>query len=544
MAAAELTVCGGITARLYRISFSGELAYEIGVPARYGDALARALMEAGAPFGIAPYGTEALGVMRIEKGHVAGNELDGRTTAHDLGLGRMMSTKKDYIGRVHGGPPGAARSGRARASSASSRSNRGARLRAGAHLVPLGAAAAAANDQGVVTSVAFSPRSATGSASACSRAGRERIGERVLRPIRCATARSRSRFARPASSTRKESGCVAEYLTAAPGWSISLCRAATARAMATPGVTMALRRDLALATVMRAPEPAAGARARVREVFGLNSPTAAMRDRRSGRFAWAGPGHGSPGDGADGTAFEHRLRGRWRSRVGHRPVGRPHIFACGGPKARDALAKGVPIDLHPRVFRPGDAAVTSAHIGVHLWQVDDAPTYELIVPRSFAVAFREWFDEAAAEFGYVPSRVRLADGVVAQIGIEHAGIVGQRAEHALHQDAPVLHGVGSVSHPQRIGGHLLDQQDRQTFANEIDQHREQEIEDLRGEPERRRRPPGAGGATGARARSPSVCCSPPDSEPAAFSGARQRRKHSRTRTMSAATPAASLPVRR
>ena len=76
------------------------------------------------------------------------------------------------------------------------------------------------------------------------------------------------------------------------------------------------------------------------------------------------------------------------------------ILRVTGPRVRDALAKGVPIDLHPRAFRPGDAAITTvATIGVHLWQVDDAPTYELIVPRSFAVAFREWFDEAAAEFG-------------------------------------------------------------------------------------------------------------------------------------------------
>src|SRR5262249_34670008 len=95
MAVAALTVCGGMPARLYRLSFSGELGYEIAVPARYGDALARALMQAGASFGIAPYGTEALSVMRIEKGHVAGNEIDGRTTAHDLGLGRMMAAKKD-----------------------------------------------------------------------------------------------------------------------------------------------------------------------------------------------------------------------------------------------------------------------------------------------------------------------------------------------------------------------------------------------------------------------------------------------------------------
>src|SRR6185312_3272020 len=97
---AETTVCGGVTARLYRLSFSGELAYEIGVPARYGESLAQILMEAGQEYGIAPYGTEALGAMRIEKGHIGGNEIDGRTTATDLGFAKMMSKKKDYIGRV------------------------------------------------------------------------------------------------------------------------------------------------------------------------------------------------------------------------------------------------------------------------------------------------------------------------------------------------------------------------------------------------------------------------------------------------------------
>jgi sarcosine oxidase subunit alpha len=100
MAAVAITVCGGITARLFRISFSGERAYEIAVPARYGDALMRHLMEEGAPIGAIPYGTEALGIMRIEKGHPAGNELNGQTTAGDLGLARMMSKKKDYIGSV------------------------------------------------------------------------------------------------------------------------------------------------------------------------------------------------------------------------------------------------------------------------------------------------------------------------------------------------------------------------------------------------------------------------------------------------------------
>src|SRR6202023_3564956 len=103
----------GTTARLFRISFSGELAYEPAVPARYGDAAVRAIMTAGEPFGIVPYGLEALGTMRIEKGHVAGNELNGTTTAADLGFGRMMSGQKDFIGRVLSQRPALIAPGRA-----------------------------------------------------------------------------------------------------------------------------------------------------------------------------------------------------------------------------------------------------------------------------------------------------------------------------------------------------------------------------------------------------------------------------------------------
>jgi len=97
MGCAELK-WNGRTARLFRISFSGELAYELAVPARYGDATIRAIMAAGEPFGITPYGLESLGIMRLEKGHVAGGELNGTATAADLGLGRMMSAQKDCIG--------------------------------------------------------------------------------------------------------------------------------------------------------------------------------------------------------------------------------------------------------------------------------------------------------------------------------------------------------------------------------------------------------------------------------------------------------------
>jgi sarcosine oxidase subunit alpha len=179
MGVAECTVCGGTPARLYRLSFSGELAYEIGVPTRYGEALARALMQAGEEFGIAPYGTEALGVMRIEKGHVAGNELDGRTTADDLGLGRMMSSKKDFIGRVMSSRPGLCNAQRPKLVGLRAR-DPAQRLYAGAHLLPIGAALTADNDEGVITSVAFSPSLNHWVGLALLARGPQRLGQTVM----------------------------------------------------------------------------------------------------------------------------------------------------------------------------------------------------------------------------------------------------------------------------------------------------------------------------------------------------------------------------
>jgi methylglutamate dehydrogenase subunit C len=89
----------GVRVRLLRLSFSGELAYEIHLPADYAISLWEHLMKAAAPLGIRPYGLEALASLRIEKGHVAGLELDHRNTLDDLGLGRMAAKEKPYVGR-------------------------------------------------------------------------------------------------------------------------------------------------------------------------------------------------------------------------------------------------------------------------------------------------------------------------------------------------------------------------------------------------------------------------------------------------------------
>ncbi len=90
----------GVTVRLLRMSFSGELAYEVHVAADYAISLWEHLLKAAAPTGIRPYGLEALASLRIEKGHVAGNDLDHRNTLDDLGLGKMAGKEKDYVGKA------------------------------------------------------------------------------------------------------------------------------------------------------------------------------------------------------------------------------------------------------------------------------------------------------------------------------------------------------------------------------------------------------------------------------------------------------------
>ncbi|WP_424971817.1 sarcosine oxidase subunit alpha family protein [Dinoroseobacter sp. S76] len=183
MACGEISV-DGLRARLFRISFSGELAYEIAVPTRYGDALIRKLMAAGEEFDVTPYGSEALSVMRIEKGHPAGNELNGTTTALNLGMARMVSDKKDSIGTVLSrreglNAPDALRLVGFKPTDPS------LPVPAGSHLVAKDAGVTAAEDQGFITSTCHSPHLGHAIALGFLKAGDQRLGEklRVVSPL-------------------------------------------------------------------------------------------------------------------------------------------------------------------------------------------------------------------------------------------------------------------------------------------------------------------------------------------------------------------------
>lgn len=76
------------------------------------------------------------------------------------------------------------------------------------------------------------------------------------------------------------------------------------------------------------------------------------------------------------------------------------VLRVSGPKARAMFEKGLAVDVHPGTFSTGDvASTTCAHIGVSVWQIDDAPTYEVALFRSYAASFGHWLKQSAAEFG-------------------------------------------------------------------------------------------------------------------------------------------------
>ncbi len=146
----------GMPVRLFRISFSGELGYEIHTPADFTEAVWQALLDAGRPFAIAPYGTEAMNVLRIEKGHVTSAELDGRTTPADIGLRRLRRQEGDFVGARS--LERTALNGDGRRTLVGLVSRDGARIPGGAQLVVDPRAPPPVAMLGHVTSACFSPQ--------------------------------------------------------------------------------------------------------------------------------------------------------------------------------------------------------------------------------------------------------------------------------------------------------------------------------------------------------------------------------------------------
>jgi len=175
------------------------------------------------------------------------------------------------------------------------------------------------------------------------------------------------------------------------------------RVTARPGVTVTEVQGAALATVTARKGRRGALLDAARSAFGIELPTTPRRaEGRDIAFIWSGPDqwlaykHPAPAEGIE--ALLARPFADLASVV-DQSHGRTLLRVCG-PHIRDALAKGVAVDLHPRAFKAGDTAATLvSHIPVHLWQIDDQPTYEFAVARSLAQSFWHWLEASAAEYG-------------------------------------------------------------------------------------------------------------------------------------------------
>ena len=169
-----------------------------------------------------------------------------------------------------------------------------------------------------------------------------------------------------------------------------------------PGLVLQELTQFALASVIARKGQAAHAAESAQRAFGVSPPvTPAITAGNGLAFVWSGPDHWLALGRRSADAVEARLAvgfGTHASVFDH--SGSRVLLELRGPRVRDVLAKGVSIDLHPRAFRTGDVAVTTAsHLAVHLWQVADEPVYRLLVVRTWFDSLWRWLAASAAEYG-------------------------------------------------------------------------------------------------------------------------------------------------
>ncbi|MEV0591040.1 2Fe-2S iron-sulfur cluster-binding protein [Nonomuraea cavernae] len=378
----------GVEGRVFRISFSGELAYEVNVPSWYG----RSLWEAVLGLGAVPYGTETMHVLRAEKGFaIVGQETDGTVTPQDLGLSWLVSKRKpDYVGRRSHARPDTSRDGRKRLVGLLA-DDPAAYVEEGAQLV------AAPGDRVMLghvtsgyTSVALGRtfglamvRDVTTGDRLTAVSGEAAVPVTVVEPV----------FHDP-ENTRRDGDPDPTTLPDVPP-------------DASPGVGPGRSGE----AVCPALSPAAGFAERFAAASGervrlRETPFTPMWEARGtdpGTGQSMAPGAG-PGEGSDTGATSYRalrLGPAWWLVVGGQD-GRPGwvdvsaqrtVLELDGPGALDVLITGCPIDLHPSVFT-GHAQTLLGQAPVILERT--ASGYRVYVRASFTGYVAEWLLDAIA----------------------------------------------------------------------------------------------------------------------------------------------------
>jgi len=173
---------------------------------------------------------------------------------------------------------------------------------------------------------------------------------------------------------------------------------------AEPGIVITELTGLGLATVACRKGQASGLSATVRKAYDVDLP-ASSRVAQGAAVSFIGYGPEqwlavSEALAKEALAGELAAKLQGLASVSDQSGGRT-VLRMGGNRARDVLAKGLPIDLDPRAFPLGSAATSAiSHIGVQLWQADDTRSYDLAIFRSLSESFWRWLTASAAEFGY------------------------------------------------------------------------------------------------------------------------------------------------
>jgi sarcosine oxidase subunit alpha len=401
------TTIGETPARVARISFSGELAYEINVPTAAGLALWEAVMAAGQGHGITPYGTEALHILRAEKGYpIIGQETDGTVTPDDLGLGWAVSKRKDFIGRRSQRRADLVRPDR-RQLVALLPIDRDARIDEGAQVV----AADGDLDRrpvpmlGHVTSGYWSGALGRSFALGLVTSGRDRIGSRVRtwadgRIVEAVIAdaavfdpENRRRDGDPDAPSA--SRLAVAPLAVAPEAIGTLARRTPLAGAELPTAIRELaldhhsdvRADPSDGSLMARLEAAAGV------PFPLTANTFTTNPDGSRSAVWLGPDEWLVI--ATDRSIEQDLRAATADHGVVDVSGARTSIEITGANARGTLEHGCSIDLDRRAFGTGSAAQTIVgRCGVLLLCVSDAPTYRLLVRPSFARSLATWLADA------------------------------------------------------------------------------------------------------------------------------------------------------
>ena len=403
----------GVGARVFRISFSGELAYEINVPAAYGRAVWEAFMDAGRRYEITPYGTEAMHVLRAEKGFIiVGQETDGSMTPGDLGLEWLLSKEKDFLGK------------RSLSRSALLQKDRkqlvGLLAKDPATVLPEGGQIVADPAGpvpmamiGHVTSSYHSPTLGRSIALAVVRGGRQRKGEtvhvsRLDGPLVPAVIAD-SVFYDPKGSRQdledQEVGRALARAKAQPSRQesplVQVVAAGQAFFQSDAGAVELRERPFLGHVNLRGHQVDPGFLGAVEREIGFKLPAKpnTVAEGRVGAALWLGPDEWllvtPPVEQAAVVRSLAEALSGVPAAVTDVSSGQT-VISVRGPRARDVLAQGCPIDLHRRAFHVGQCAQT--HVGkaaATVWPRDDAPTFDLVVRRSFAEYLATWLRDAA-----------------------------------------------------------------------------------------------------------------------------------------------------